>query len=31
MFDEPNSTITLKGITPDNTRSNITCFETLKK
>ena len=31
MFDEPNSTIMLKGVTPDDARLNTTRFETLKK
>ena len=31
MFDEPNSTVILKGVIPDDARSNTTGFETLKK
>ena len=31
MFDEPNSTIILKGVIPDDTYSNTTRLETLKK
>ena len=31
MFDEPNTTIILKGGMPDDARSNTACFETLKK
>ena len=30
MFDEPNSTIILKGIMPDDARSSTTRFETKK-
>ena len=31
MFDEPNSTIILKGLISDDACSNTTRFETLKK
>ena len=31
MFDEPNSTILLNGVIPDDACSNSTRFETLKK
>ena len=31
MFDEYNSIIILKGVIPDDARSNVTHFETLTK
>ena len=31
MFDEPNSTIILKGVIPAYARSNTTSFEALRK
>ena len=31
MFDEPNSTVILKGGIPDDAHSNTTRFETLNK